>query len=441
MERLLAALAVVGTLVVILLMARVMVRRRFDVMFLTLLLLGYWFVFRPAHLVLGLDGPTPDYLFPDGVFDLVIAAEAAALLWLAAFGAGAMAADVAGAPARACFPRLEGEPNPAFVFVGMLAVTALGVAVTFWLFASAGGTLTDTFRLVKAEKGVVGYYFLRQFAVAGELLSVFALYYFIYLRRARLIPTPRWWGWVALACFCINAFGIYAWGQRYSVAMATMALIVGYNYFIRRLTWGELITFALAFLAIFIGLRLFRDALFFTDGVITPVEQGNIWRKMAISMHGSQFDALMLAIRDFDVASGLRWGEDFFAGLAAMVPRQIWPDRPIFNIGYWFRQMYEPQTQNGWPITPIGEWLVNFGWLGVAAGGALSGYILRAAQRVYDDLWRNPWSMMMCVTVALFVAPGGFTVATPQAMVALVLPLFLAALALRQLAPLRRAWG
>ena len=116
-------------------------------------------------------------------------------------------------------------------------------------------------------------------------------------------------------------------------------------------------------------------------------------------------------------------------------------DVSILDIGDGVRQVCEPQTQSGWPMRPVGEWLVNVGWLGVAVGGALSGYVLRAAQRVYDDLWRNPWSMTMSVTVALFVAPGGFSVATPQTMVALVLPLFLAALALRQLAPLRRAWG
>lgn len=441
MERLLAGLVVAATLGVILLMSRLLVRRRFDVMFLTLLLLGFWFVFRPAHIVLGLDGPTPDYLFPEGAFGLIVAAEATALLWLGAFMAGALAADVAGAPARAIFPRLEGEPNPMFVFFGLITVTLLGCFVTAWLFSNAGGTLTDTFRLVKGEKGVTGYYFLRQFAVMGELLSAFALFYFVYLNRARMMPVPHWWALVAIICFAINAFSIYAWGHRYSVAMATMALVAGYNYFVRRLSWAELLSFAILFLAVFIGLRLFRDALFFEPDVLTPVSEGNVWRKMAVAMHGSQFDALMLAIRDVDLSSGLRWGEDFLAGFAAMIPRQIWPDRPIFNIGHWFRQMYEPHTQNGWPITPVGEWLVNFGWIGVAIGGALSGYLLRAAQTVYDDLWRNPWSLMMCVTVALFVAPGGISVGSPQALVALILPLFLTSLAMRQLSPLRRAWG
>lgn len=441
MDRILAFLAILAVLLAIIWMSRTFVRHRFDVMFLTLLLLGYWFVVRPLIIALGLDGPAPDYLFPNGAFDVVVIAQGAALLWLAAFALGAFAADIAGQPAMALFPRLSGEPPPAYVLLGVLAVTALGLTVTLWLLAVSGGTLTDSIRFVKAEKALTGFYFLRQFAAVGELLSIFAIYYFIYLARVRGVPAPRWWVWLAFACFLVNAFGIYAWGQRYGIAMATMALFAGYHYFVRRLSWLEMVLLAIAFLAVFVGLRLIRDELFFPEGVVTPVEEGNVWRKMAISMHGAQYDALMLALRDFDLSAGLRWGEDFLAGLAALVPRQIWPDRPAFNPGAWFRRIYEPETLNGWPITPIGEWLVSFGWLGVAMGGALSGYVIRAAQRVYDDLWRNPWSMVLATTAALFVLPGGIAVGSPQAMLSTIFPLFLAALAMGQLATPGRQWG
>ena len=122
-------------------------------------------------------------------------------------------------------------------------------------------------------------------------------------------------------------------------------------------------------LAVFLGLRVARDVLLFPEGVISPLEGVNIWRQIAISMHGSQFDALLLVMRDFDLSAGLRWGEDFAAGIAALVPRAIWPDPPVSALGAWFRQIYEPETVNGWPITLVGEWLVNFGWTGVAFGG------------------------------------------------------------------------
>lgn len=441
MDRLLATLAVAAVLLTILVLARAFVRHRFDVMFLTLLMLGYWFVARPVQILLGLDQPTPDYLFPVGGYDVMVLAQGAALLWLAGLAVGIYAADVAGQPAMGLFPRLRGEPPPAYVLMGLLAVTALGVAVTAWLMTVSGGTLTDSVRFVKSEKAVTGFYFLRQFAAVGELLSVFAFFYFIYLGRVRSVRVPRWWLWLALLCFGVNAFGVYAWGQRYAIAMASLGFVAGYHYFIRRLTWTEMALAAAAFLAIFVGLRLVRDDLFFGEAATTPMEAGNLWRKIAISMHGAQYDALMLAIRDYDLTAGLRWGEDFRAGLAAMIPRQIWPDRAAFNPGVWFRQIYEPGTVNGWPITPIGEWLVNFGWLGVAAGGALSGYLLRAAQRVYDDLWRNPWSMVLATAAALFVLPGGVTAGSAQAMIATIVPLFLAALAMRQLATPGRSWG
>jgi oligosaccharide repeat unit polymerase len=441
MERAAAVLSVLAVFGAIMILGRLFVRRRFDVMFLSLLLFGFWFVFRPIQLAIGLDGPTPDYIFTTGHLDLVIMAEGAALAWLASFALGAYAANAVGAPVMALFPTLRAEPNPSLVLIGLVALTLLSTAVTLWLLAASGGTLAESIRFVKAEKAVTGFYFLRQFAVLGVLLATFAFFYFSYLTRARGLYAPRWWSVLALLCFAACAFGIYAWGQRYSIAMATVALAAGFHYFVRRLRWAELIGLGAIFLFAFLGLRLLRDALVFHESVISPLDTGNIWRKIAVSMHGSQFDALLLAFRDYDLEAGLRWGEDFFAGLAALIPRQLWPDRPTYNTGAWFRQIYEPETLNGWPLTPLGDWLVNFGYAGLAIGGALSGYFIRSAQLVYDDLWRNPWSMMMSVVAALFVLPGGLTVASPQSFLSTVLPLAIIALALRIFGQARRPWG
>ena len=133
--------------------------------------------------------------------------------------------------------------------------------------------------------------------------------------------------------------------------MASVGLVAGWHFFVRRLSYVKLILFGATFLAFFLGLRVIRDELIIPDHIVTPLDNPNIFRKIAVSMHGSEFDALLLIIRDFDLSAGLRWGEDFFAGLAALFPRQIWPDRPVFNLGGWFRQIYEPETLNGWPVT------------------------------------------------------------------------------------------
>jgi hypothetical protein len=243
-----------------------------------------------------------------------------------------------------------------------------------------------------------------------------------------------------ILCFIINAFGIYAWGQRYSVAMACVGMVAGYHYFVARLSLFHLAFLGTLFLVVFLGLRVIRDTLLFPEGVVSPLEGANVWRQIAIAMHGSQFDALLLVLRDFDLTAGLRWGEDFVAGLAALFPRAIWPDPPVSSLGAWFRQIYEPETINGWPITMLGERLVNFGWTGVALGGAASGYVLRAARDTYDDLWRNPWSLVMSIVVALFLFPGGINVASPQTYLLVAVPMILTALALRIFAPMRGRW-
>ena len=146
MERVLAVLSVLAVFGAIMILARIFVRRRFDVIFLALLLSGFWFVFRPIQLAIGLDSATPDYLFPDGHLQLLLIAEAGALLWLAGFGLGAAVGGAVGGPVAAILPRLEGEPSPIFVLVGLAAVTALAGAVTvtssFVVVVATAETLT-----------------------------------------------------------------------------------------------------------------------------------------------------------------------------------------------------------------------------------------------------------------------------------------------------------
>lgn len=116
--------------------------------------------------------------------------------------------------------------------VCLAAVTTLAGAVTFGLFAAWGVGFVESIRFVKAEKVVAGFYFLGQFSVVGVLLSIFALYYLSYLRRVRLPVIPSWWSLAIVLCFIVNAFGIYAWGQRYSVAMSAVGMIARYHYFV-----------------------------------------------------------------------------------------------------------------------------------------------------------------------------------------------------------------
>lgn len=90
--------------------------------------------------------------------------------------------------------------------------------------------------------------------------------------------------------------------------MTAVGMIAGYHYFVARLSLVRLGLLATAMLVIFLGLRIMRDTLFFPEGLVSPLEGVNIWRQIAISMHGSQFDAFLLVIRGFDLSAGLRWG-------------------------------------------------------------------------------------------------------------------------------------
>ncbi len=99
-------------------------------------------------------------------------------------------------------------------------------------------------------------------------------------------------------------------------------------------------------------------------------------------MNSSYFEAFALTIRDFPDRYPY-WGTDpFVNGVAGTVPRALWPDKPSeVAVGASFRQIYEPETLNGWPIGGAGEWFLAFGPIGLAVGALLTGAALATVGR------------------------------------------------------------
>ena len=67
----------------------------------------------------------------------------------------------------------------------------------------------------------------------------------------------------------------------------------------------------------------------------------------------------------------------------ALVPRFIWPDKPLIQPGAWFAYRigrgyidYQGRYRNAINTTAYGELYMNYGWFGVLAGGLLFGFII-----------------------------------------------------------------
>jgi len=129
---------------------------------------------------------------------------------------------------------------------------------------------------------------------------------------------------------------------------------------------------------------------------------------VSLALNATYFDASMLAARDWPETYEFRYGEDFVTGVLGLVPRVLWEGKPdAIAPGVWFRQVYEPEKLNGWPMGAAGLWYLNFGVLGLVLGGMFSGALLgclSAAQLRRPD---NGFNTAVAVAVGIYVVGLG----------------------------------
>ena len=85
------------------------------------------------------------------------------------------------------------------------------------------------------------------------------------------------------------------------------------------------------------------------------------------------------------------------APIAALVPRAVWPGKPVLDTGYQFSQTYYelPATEyTSSAITPVGDLYRHGGWIPVIAGMFLLGCGVRLLDDVMD-MTDNPHSMFL----------------------------------------------
>lgn len=354
------------------------------------------FLIRPAALAVGIDGPHPDYLFaPSATEQYIILGELYTALFLIglAFGAGLPPGltDLTGP----LFPRISRDVSM-YRALGVAFLFTLVSVITYRWLNREFGELKDMIVALKVDKETAGVALVRNCGVLGAFLSVGVV--------LRLIQ-KRWHGErsispifipIGLAMAGFNGFFLFACGSRSTLVFSVLCLAFGLTTYRRnRISWVKLGGLAVLAVGFAIVLRFMRDHLVW--GHVSEVVEGETpVRQMFVMANMTYFDAFMLIIRDW--SNKLHYGEDFLNGMYASIPRAFWPNKPLYleTPGSALRYAYEGH-RNGWPPGAIGEWYWNFGLVGVAAGGVLSGLIFRVMQVRYGDFIRNPFSLTLIV--------------------------------------------
>ncbi|MGJ3230760.1 MAG: O-antigen polymerase [Oceanicaulis sp.] len=382
---------------------------------------------RPLLFFLGADTPFPDAFFPRDAWDLMAQTSLVTALWTALFLAGY---TMLATPARLvslAMPQIAATPDRSLVTFAAISATGLAAIATGMLVLQYGSVAQFTFA-TKIGKDLTGAYALRQLSIIAAMISAFGLFTFAKpaekAGRAHRMIEPKYL-LLFTALICVNLNVNYAWGNRYNIALLILAVGLGWHYYIRRFRLIEIVVLLLASACFLQGLKTVRVMLV-SEALRQDVAANmEFWRAVSTSLHFTQFDAFMLVLRDAGDRFSFRWGEDFWNGLLAWIPRGLLPEKETFHIGAWFRRIYEPSKINGWPVSVVGSWYVNFGWIGVGAGALLSGLVTRAFDLAYSAPHNSAWHAFAGPCFGFFMLSGGVDTGFVQAIFLVFVPVFL----------------
>jgi hypothetical protein len=405
-----------------------------DVVLLVLLGFGLFYGFRPLLFLTGLDEPFPERWF--------VGSESADVLTKTLLGLTLYLAMLLIGVAAVTQSRTRGV-GPFFVareidlkraMKVVVVLTVLATILSAYLMARFGG-VGGTITAAKVDKALAGMYVLRAIPAVGAVVATAT---FIDARKRPEVPQSL--AYMALVCAVVNAASVFLWGSRSVLVIVGATLILGLRSrrhrpaSERHRTRAErqqvalrLGLAALLVISVASGLRIARDTL--TRGEVQEVyAEASTARQASLATNSIVFDAAMLSFRDWPEQHDYRYGEDFYNGVAGLVPRVLWEDKPTaIAPGKWFRQAYEQNKINGWPMGAGALWYLNFGWFGLVLGGIFSGLVLgmvAAAQRRSPS---NGFNTAVGVVIGVYVLGLGWDNETLVRAVIWLVPLWLVA--------------
>lgn len=209
-------------------------------------------------------------------------------------------------------------------------------------------------------------------------------------------------------------------GMRGNFVIAVLAVAIPYSAARNRLPKAALVVATLAFLVVVSPFTAaYRDSARGGPATLTSTQaideapgtlrQTVASHNMAAALPGS-VDYLLQRIREIDSPAMILQrtpgqiafrspGELVEAPIADIVPRAIWPGKPIVDPGYQLNQQYyglPATTYTSSAITPIGDLYRHGGWIPVVAGM----FVLGCGWRLLDDVLdvrMNPHAIFLVV--------------------------------------------
>lgn len=396
-----------------------------------LVIFGIQFYFRPVIFFFGLDAPFPQTHFAPEEWELATKSLMLSMIWVGGFAVAYLVFAPYNGATRILFPNVEEVWGPRRVRSLIAVFTLVGLGLSAMLIIQSGSVARFMYD-VRIEKAYEGLALYRQFTILGAVLSAFGIVYSAGEINTKKSRSMRFLFVFSILLLSVNFAILYSWANRHYITMVIIALWVGWNFHVKPISLIQTLMVGGLVAFIMLGLKDLRSESFEIARGSETVRNYGFWLDISTSLHFSQFDAFMLALRDAGSLFEFRNGADFFNGLISWIPRSILPDREAYNVGQWFRPLYQPGIENGWPITAMGSWYVNFGYIGILVGAFASGVFGVVFDAAYRHPERSAWSAVVGTAIALLMFDGGLNTGFVQGVFLVIIPFHAAAFLLRK---------
>lgn len=115
-----------------------------------------------------------------------------------------------------------------------------------------------------------------------------------------------------------------------------------------------------------------------------------------------------ILVIDLHNANNYIYGGSFLNNFTGVVPRFIWPEKPTVSSAVYLSEKYYHDASRGRPFTTLGEWYINFGWIGPLIGGLIFGRLVRFIYNKYYKNFRNINTTILVTILLIMVLGNGF---------------------------------
>ncbi|MEA2495166.1 MAG: hypothetical protein QOJ29_3077 [Thermoleophilaceae bacterium] len=352
---------------------------------------GIWAVFNEHWLSASIPAPYADHL--------VSAAIVLAIAFLSLV-AGHYAMPLRPRPGvrTSIFGAVDRTPRSLLIGLFVLGMLFNGAA------AAAGGYAKTTIDVYNTGGNVL---LLKTFGYCGYVAYVIALCQAFIMppgpgrRSARILALG-----IMLPAQVAVAFAV---GAKQEIVFAVLPLLVVRNYLVSPLRARTLLATALAFTfivspviqasregpgAVVSGNNEFASGLdSIANTLVTVPKRLEVLTQPVKLLDGynvinrrtNGIESMALALRYTPYPNPYQRGKSFAAVPLSLIPRFIWPDKPLYSVGKYFSVSYAGQSATqgrgyGLTVSPTypADLYVNFGLFGVIIGCLLMGMVLRA---------------------------------------------------------------